>query len=274
MTVRLDGKVAVVTGGISGIGLGIAKTLMERGASVVAMARREDTGREVEAGLVADGLPFTFVPGDVVDNAACQRAVATAIDRYGKVDILVNNAATTLPTPALEDVTEEEWDRTLDPNLKGAFLMTKAVLPQMKLQEDGVIINIASFAGVQGLFKHGPYGASKAGLIHLTKVTAVEHAGTGIRANVVIMGSVATEGNARSRAAASGGKWEEGKSTGGVFGKSRMQPEDAGRAICLWRRALCATSPLSAPFGRQSGRTVRCFWTPTTATISIWRNGS
>ncbi len=86
---------------------------------------------------------------------------------------------------------------------------------------------------MQGLFNHGPYGASKAGLIHFTKVTAVETAGTGVRANVVIMGSVATEGNARSRAAASGGKWKEGESTGGVLGPARMRPEDAGRAICV-----------------------------------------
>jgi len=233
MTVRLDGKVAVVTGGISGIGLGIARTLMERGASVVAMARREDTGREVEAALVAAGLPFSFVAGDVVSGADCERTIASALDRHGKVDVLVNNAATTLPTPSIEQVTEEEWDRTLDPNLKGAFLMTRAVLPHMKARHDGVIINIASFAGVQGLFNHGPYGASKAGLIHFTKITAVETFGTGVRANVVIMGSVATEGNARSRAAASGGKWEEGKSSGGVFGQARMQPEDAGRAICV-----------------------------------------
>ena len=233
MTVRLDGKVALVTGGISGIGLGIARTLMERGASVVAMARREATGREVEAALVAEGLPFSFVAGDVASGADCERAVAHALERHDKLDILINNAATTLPTPAIEQVTEAEWDRTLDPNLKGAFLMTKAVLPHMKGRHDGVIINIASFAGVQGLFNHGPYGASKAGLIHFTKITAVECFGTGVRANVVVMGSVATEGNARSRAEASGGKWKEGESSGGVFGQARMQPEDAGRAICV-----------------------------------------
>lgn len=233
MTVSLEGKVAIVTGGISGIGLGIATTLMDRGALVVAMARRENTGLEVQATLTANGLPFTFVRGDVTSSSDCEHVVDSALAKHGKIDVLINNAATTLPTPSIEQVTEEEWDRALDPNLKGAFLMTKAVLPHMKARSDGVIINIASFAGVQGLFNHGPYGASKAGLIHLTKVTAVENFGTGVRANVVLMGSVATEGNARSRATASDGNWQEGASSGGIFGRARMQPEDAGRAICV-----------------------------------------
>jgi NAD(P)-dependent dehydrogenase (short-subunit alcohol dehydrogenase family) len=156
MTVRLDGKVALVTGGISGIGLGIARTLMERGASVVAMARREEAGREVEAGFTAGGQPFAFVRGDVVSADDCERVVAQALAAHGKIDVLINNAATTLPTPDIEHVTEAEWDRALDPNLKGAFLMTRAVLPHMKARGDGAIINIASFAGCRACSTTGP----------------------------------------------------------------------------------------------------------------------
>jgi len=190
MTVRLEGQIAVVTGATAGIGRAITRTFVERGATVVGMARRPEPGAELEVEL-GDG--FRFVSGDVTAPADCRRLVQTALDRFGRVDLLVNNAGYGLPVNRVEDVTDEDWHGMIDANLTSCFNMCRAVLPVMQTQAKGLIVNLSSFAGEQALAYMAPYAAAKAGLVQLTKVVAVENRDRGVRANALIIGAVPTQ---------------------------------------------------------------------------------
>lgn len=231
MTVALSGRVVLVTGTTSGLGREIARVFTRRGAMVVGMARREEAGRELEQELeVCDGS-FLFVTGDITRPDDCARAVEATVERFGRIDVLINNAANTRPTPRVESMTDEDWRGTIDPDLTGTFQMCRAVLPTMQKQGDGAIISVASTAGVHGLGNHAAYSAAKGGVISLTRVLAVENLDYGIRANAVVLGGVETEGFQRSMATT--GNWVAGKSTGGILAKMRMQPESVAKAIAL-----------------------------------------
>jgi NAD(P)-dependent dehydrogenase (short-subunit alcohol dehydrogenase family) len=194
MTVQLDDRVILVTGVSSGIGRALAHVLTERGASVVGLARRQQLGEDLAREIDAAGGEFTFVPGDITHTADCERAVQTAVDRYGRLNVLVNNAAKGTPLMRVEDTSDEDWDSLVEPTLKGTFRMSRAAIPVMRAQEDGVIISVSSTGGAEGgsCENFGTYGAAKAGVHQLMRVIAIENADRNVRAMTVVMGGVDT----------------------------------------------------------------------------------
>jgi cyclopentanol dehydrogenase len=188
---RLLGKTAIVTGGGNGIGAACARRFAWEGAAVTLFDSSVEAAKAVADEICASGGSALAVVGDVAEEPDWSKVVAEATSAFGPVNVLVNNAGI-LPTTPLEDIGVEEWDRVLAVNLRGAFLGTKAVVPHMKQARSGAILNISSLASILGIsFAH--YSASKAGLLGLTRVTAVRYGPHGIRANAIIPGSIATD---------------------------------------------------------------------------------
>ena len=191
----LSGKAAIVTGARRGIGKGIALALAEHGADVlisdIDLAGCEAACVEIAAATGRKCVPFKC---DVTQKAEVEAMVARAVSEFGKLDILVNNAGIYQPSPFLE-LTEEDWDRTLDINLKGQFLCAQAAVPEMAKNSWGRIINIASIAAGQvgaGFASSAHYCASKGGVAAMTEALALELAPMGIRANTIGPGVIET----------------------------------------------------------------------------------
>ena len=195
---RLQGKVAIITGGARGQGEAEARMFVREGAKVVFGDVLDDEGRQVEAEIAAAGGEAVYVRLDVTDENSWREAVGTAVSRFGKVDILVNNAGIA-SWNAGDDATVAEWDRIMEINAKGVFLGTKAVIPAMRAAGGGSIINISSISGMVGQTNiHPGYNASKGAVRILTKSTAVQHAAEGIRCNSIHPGPVKTPMTERS----------------------------------------------------------------------------
>jgi cyclopentanol dehydrogenase len=191
---KLDGKVALISGGARGQGAAEAETFAREGARVVFGDIRDDEGRKVEAAIRAAGGEATYVHLDVTSEADWTQAVATATGRYGRLDILINNAGIVIPRVPIEDRTAAEWDRVMAVNAKGVFLGTKHAIPAMRRAGGGSIVNISSVAGIgQSLHQEPAYAASKGAIRIFTKVTASQHARDKIRCNSVHPGPVDTE---------------------------------------------------------------------------------
>jgi NAD(P)-dependent dehydrogenase (short-subunit alcohol dehydrogenase family) len=191
---KLDGKVAVISGGARGQGAAEAETFVTEGARVVFGDVRDDEGKKVEAAIRARGGDAVYVHLDVTSEADWQNAVQTAVGRHGKLDILINNAAIVIPRVPIEERTVEEWDRVMAVNAKGVFLGTKYAIPAMRRAGGGSIVNISSIAGIgQSLHQEPAYAASKGAIRIFTKVTASQHAKDRIRCNSVHPGPVDTE---------------------------------------------------------------------------------
>ncbi len=188
---RLEKKVALITGGTSGIGEATALLFASEGAAVAITGRSEERGRKVVGEIEKSGGKGIFVLADVSSAADCRRAVEETARAFGRVDILFNNAGVFYAHDAL-DCTEEEWDLQLDINLKGAFLMSKYALSGMIARGGGVIINNSSGWGLVGGDKAVAYCASKGGLVLMTKATAIDHGRQGIRVNCMCPGDVDT----------------------------------------------------------------------------------
>jgi 2-dehydro-3-deoxy-D-gluconate 5-dehydrogenase len=186
-SMRVDGKIALVTGAGSGLGQAIACGLAQAGADVAVTEQpgRESAAAETVGAVEAAKRRAGAWPLDVTRLATIAEVVAQVIARFGRIDLLVNNAGINVPRLALE-VTEEDWDRVLDVNLKGAFFMAQAVAKQALLpQGGGKVINIASQNGVVGMHHRAAYCSSKAGLVNLTRVLALEWARYHINVNAV-----------------------------------------------------------------------------------------
>jgi len=191
---KLDGKVALISGGARGQGAAEARTFTQEGAKVVFGDLRDDEGRKVEAEIKAAGGDAVYRHLDVTDEDDWRAAVAEAVTRYGRLDILINNAAIVIPRVAIEERSVEEWDRVLGVNAKGVFLGTKHAIPAMREAGGGAIVNIASVAGLgQSTHQEPAYAASKGAVRMFSRVTATQHAKDKIRCNTVFPGPVDTE---------------------------------------------------------------------------------
>ncbi len=194
---KLKGKAAFVSGGARSIGAAIAKLFAREGAKAVIGDVLEEEGRQTEAEINETVGECLFVRLDVTSEAEWRRTVASTVARFGKLDVLVNNAGT-YRTGLVEEITSGQWDQDLDINAKGAFLGTKHAIPEMRKAGGGSIINISSIAGLEGSMEAScTYTMSKAALRLLTKSTAVQYGGEGIRANSIIPASIKTMMNAR-----------------------------------------------------------------------------
>ena len=189
---RLDGKVALISGGARGQGAAEARLFTQEGAKVVFGDILDDQGKMVEAEILELGGEATYVHLDVTQEADWVAAVEAAVSRYGKLDVLVNNAGITI-RKSIEDTTEEDWDRIMAINAKGVFLGIKRAIPAMRSSGGGSIINISSTAGLVGSSTTGAsYTATKGAVRLLTKSTAIQYAKEGIRCNSVHPGLLET----------------------------------------------------------------------------------
>jgi NAD(P)-dependent dehydrogenase (short-subunit alcohol dehydrogenase family) len=188
----LDGKVVVITGSTSGIGLAMAEAFGDAGASVVVASNEVDRCAQVAAALAARGVPALGVPVDVMLPADLERLVATTIDHFGRVDVAVANAGIPGPMGSMTEVDDATWDEVIAINLRHPFRLANLVAPRMAEQGGGSFIATASIAGLRGNKYIGLYGITKAALISTVRSLAVEWGPRNVRANAIAPGLTAT----------------------------------------------------------------------------------
>lgn len=194
MTGRLEGRVAIVTGAARGIGKGIVRCLAESGAKVLFTDVNAEGGQATEAEFRDEGFDIAFLCANTGVSAEVDRMVQTAIDRWGRVDILCPNAGI-FPETRIADTSEQEWDEVCAVNLKGPFMAAKACLPHMQKQRYGRIVITSSITGPRVSSPgHGHYAATKAGVLGFMRTAALEWAPWGITINAVEPGNILTEG--------------------------------------------------------------------------------
>ncbi len=194
MEVTLDGSVAVITGASRGLGLEIAGAFARRGARLILTARGAEA-LEDAAALLRREADVLALAGDVADSAHAERLVRAGLARFGRIDVLINNASVVGPTPMprLDALPPDALQEIFRTNVAAPLRLTQLVLPQMRVRRRGVIINVSSDAGVEAYPGWGGYGVSKAALEHLSRVLAAEVAGMGIRVYIVDPGEMNTE---------------------------------------------------------------------------------
>jgi NAD(P)-dependent dehydrogenase (short-subunit alcohol dehydrogenase family) len=212
----LAGQTALITGASRGIGLAIARKLGAMGAQLALCARDARRLEQAEAELCQAGCRTLAVPADVTDAAAVDALVQKVIGTLGGIDILVNNAGVGVFAP-LHELREDDWDRVMNTNLKGVYLCSRAVAPQMMRRHGGHIINISSLAGKNAFAKGGVYCASKWGLQGMTACMAEDLRGYGIRVSAVCPGTVETEFSPHA----------------GKDPKKMLQPEDVAHVVAM-----------------------------------------
>ncbi len=190
---RLEGRVAIVTGGSRGIGKATCIALAKEGAKVVVVGRNETTCHEVASAITASGGTAMAVKADVSSEADVAYMVAATMERYGRIDILVNNAAVNMPYKTVAEMDLADWNRIVSVNLTGTFLCCRAVVPVMTTQKNGKIINLSSRGGRQGEAGRSPYRSTKAAVIIFTECLAAEVKEHGIDVNAVCPGAVKTD---------------------------------------------------------------------------------
>jgi len=189
---RLQNKVALISGGAKGMGAVEAKLFAKEGAKVVIGDVLETEGKQIEAEINETGGECLFVPLDVTDENQWNEAVAATLGRFGKLDILINNAGIFRTSP-VEETSSAEWDQVMDINAKGVFLGAKAAIPAMREAGGGSIINLSSVAGLVGAAYSTAYSASKGAVRLFTKSTAIQYATDGVRCNSIHPGVIQTD---------------------------------------------------------------------------------
>ena len=189
--ISLDGKVAVLTGAASGIGLGTARRLAEAGASIALLDIDKQKGGEAEAALREDGFDARFYTCDVRSAADCKNVVEAVIGDFKKIDILFNNAGVAIRKNTV-DIEEDEWDLALDVMLKGVYMLSKYVIPHMIANGGGSIVNTGSGWSLKGGADAVSYCAAKGGVLNLTRAMAIDHGKHNMRVNCVCPGDVDT----------------------------------------------------------------------------------
>ncbi|MEA0552740.1 SDR family NAD(P)-dependent oxidoreductase [Lysinibacillus irui] len=187
---ELEGKVAVITGGASGIGLATAKLLSELGTKTVILDIDQQKGEDTEKNLKEAGLDVEFLKCDVTNTQDCQNVADSIQKRYGKVDVLFNNAGI-IRRKTVVDLDEADWDAVINVSLKGVYLLSKYLIPLMR-DNGGSIINTGSGWGIKGGDKAASYCAAKAGVVNLTKAMAIDHGPENIRVNCICPGDTDT----------------------------------------------------------------------------------
>jgi len=229
----LEGKVALVTGSTSGIGRGIAEHFAALGARVVVHGRSEARAREVADRLSRAGRDAAFVVGDLAQVDACRRIVRFTVERFGGVDVLVNNAASTA-RGYVEDAPVELWDAMMAINLRAPFLCLQEAVRSMKTRGGGSIVNIGSVNAYIGEPKLGPYSVSKGGLMTLTRNAAATLNRYRIRVNQINVGWTLTEGEERvKREEGKGAEWLPAAIATRPFGRL-LQPRDVASAAAYF----------------------------------------
>jgi len=188
----LQNRVAFVTGGNGGIGLGIAKGLASAGAAVVIAGRNKAKGRAALSELRAISAASEFIDLDVAQEKSCQQAIQHTVERFGRLDIVVNNAGTTVRKQP-QDLTLDDWRSVMDTNLTGAFLCAKMAYPHIVRSGGGKIINIGSMMSIFGASYAAPYSASKGGIVQMTRAMATAWAKDNIQVNAILPGWIDTD---------------------------------------------------------------------------------
>ena len=225
---RLKGKVTIVTGGGSGIGRAIALALAAGGARVAVLGRRQEPLEGVVKEISQVGGEAIALAADVTRDAEGRKAAEETEKVFGRIDVLVNNAGA-LSVSTVDSISEEEWDRVLATNLKGPFLMSRAVLPAMRRVGGGSIINIGSVLGLVAMRDRAAYCASKGGVTLLTKAMALDHAHENIRINCICPTIVETELGAASMSKTSDPDAERSKRTSEIPIGRMGKPDDVAQ---------------------------------------------
>ncbi len=235
----LEGRVALVTGGAKGIGQGIADNLARAGAAVGVADVDVESAEATAKTLREAGCRALAIEADVADEAGSAGMVATVVQAFGRLDILVNNAAI-YPMSPMDEIPLELWDRVLGVNLRGVFLATKAALPHLKEAAPGArIVNISSINTAKSYVGMPHYDASKGGLEALTRSNAIEYAPAGITANVIAPGAVKTPGSLAVRGTFAKERGDPDTDAVDADFASRIpagdwaQPDDIGRSVLL-----------------------------------------
>jgi len=188
---KLQGKVALVTGFGSGLGRSIAIMFAKEGAAVAGISKTESKGLETVAAIEKAGGKALFRAGDVCDSAQLKSLIGATVKQFGGLDILVNSAGVRT-NGSITEITEEDWDRTLDTNLRAVFVASRLAIPEMKKRGGGVILHIAARSGMLGQAGRAAYCASKGGMVTLTEAMAMDHAKDKIRVNCICPGPTRT----------------------------------------------------------------------------------